>query len=369
MRAVIIDDERPALDELTYLLKKSNSDIIGTFTSPSMGLEFVLREKPDVVFLDIDMPEISGLELGLKIQSTLPAIIIVFVTAYSQYALEAFRAYPMDYILKPVDEVRFSNTIEHIRKRLADSEKITSKKPLIKCFGKFEFFMDNKPVKFQTQKSKELLAFLLCSIDMPVFRDELSRMLFDTGDEKNDSNNFRVTMYRLRNAFINAGIKKEHLLIREDLSVVIDDGVCDYVDFIRFTEKNKLIDRSNVKTAISIIETINGELLSDIDAVWATEIRERMMVKAENLMIKTSIYCFEIEKKPFKAEKILLRLAENDPLSENGQLALLDLYIKTRDTEKYRFYYRSFAKMLDEEFGTKPSKKYSDYYEKILPMS
>ena len=206
MRAVIIDDEKPALDELTFLLNKSNSEIIGAFSSPSSGLEFILREKPDVVFLDIDMPQINGLELALKIQSNLPAVIIVFVTAYAQYALEAFRVYPLDYILKPVDETRFASTIEHVRRRLSENEKTSSRLPTIKCFGKFEILIDNEPVKFQTQKSKELLAFLLCNIDSPIYRDELSRILFDTGDDKNDSNNFRVTMYRLRNSLLNSGL-------------------------------------------------------------------------------------------------------------------------------------------------------------------
>ena len=366
MRAVIVDDEKPALDELTYLLSKNNSETIGAFSSPSVALEFILREKPDVVFLDIDMPEINGLELALNIQSNLPTVVIVFITAYSQYALEAFRVYPLDYILKPVDEARFSNTIEHIRKRLLENEKTSSRLPTIKCFGKFEVLIDNEPVKFQTQKSKELLAYLLCNIDIPIYRDELSRILFDTGDDKNDSNNFRVTMYRLRNTLLNAGIKKDQLLIREDCSVLIEEGICDFVDFIRFTEKNRVIDRSNVKAAIRVIETINGELLSDIDALWATELRESLLVKSENLMIKTALFCLDTEKKPFKAEKILLRLVENDPLSENGQLALLDLYIMTGEKDKFLVYYRNFAKMLNEEFGTKPSKKYSDYYEKSL---
>ena len=365
MRSVIIDDERPAIAELTYLLRKNNVDLIDAFTSPTDGLAFILQEKPDVVFLDIDMPEVSGLELGLQIQSKLPEIIIVFVTAYSQYALDAFKAYPLDYILKPVDENRFANTIEQIRKRLTENGKTDVMKPFIKCFGKFEVLMNNEPIKFQTQKAKELLAFLLCNSNIPVYRDEISRILFDTGDEKNDANNLRVTMYRLRNALINAGISKDQLLIRDDCTIAIEDGICDYIDFIQFIEKNKIIDRSNVKTAIRIIETLNGELMSDMEAVWATELREVMMVKAESLMIKTALFCSESEKKYLKAEKILLRLIENDPLSEAGQLTLLDLYMKAGEKDKFEVYYRRYAKIIGEEFGTKPEKKYADFYNNL----
>jgi two-component SAPR family response regulator len=115
MRAVLIDDERPALDELSYLLKENSIEVIGTFQNTNGVLDFILQEKSDVVFLDIELREKNGIDFGVELQNSIESTAIIFVTAYPEYALEAFRAYPLDYITKPVDEERLARTLRHVR--------------------------------------------------------------------------------------------------------------------------------------------------------------------------------------------------------------------------------------------------------------
>ncbi|MGZ3853237.1 MAG: LytR/AlgR family response regulator transcription factor [Flavisolibacter sp.] len=104
IRTVIIDDEPSAVNVLSMLLKKKCSDtveVIGTSYSPSEGRTLIEELSPDLVFLDIEMPGMSGIDLLRSFTS--PGFRVVFVTAYDAYAVEAFRVSAIDYLLKPVE--------------------------------------------------------------------------------------------------------------------------------------------------------------------------------------------------------------------------------------------------------------------------
>lgn len=118
MRVVCIDDEDLALRLLERQLEKSSEmEIVGTFTNPLEGLDFIIGNEVDVVFLDIDMSPINGMGIAEKILEKLPETIIVFVTAYESYAVEAFELDAIDYILKPVKASRLRATVDRIHKQ------------------------------------------------------------------------------------------------------------------------------------------------------------------------------------------------------------------------------------------------------------
>lgn len=119
MKAVIVDDERLARKELTKLLEEfPEIEIIGECTNGKEAIDFINDKKPDLVFMDIEMPELSGFDVVEQIDRT-PAI--VFVTAYNDYAIKAFEVNASDYIVKPVDPERLKETIEKIK---SDNEEI-----------------------------------------------------------------------------------------------------------------------------------------------------------------------------------------------------------------------------------------------------
>src|SRR5690554_2962338 len=102
VKAVLIDDEPLALGFLERQLKKiSDISIVHKFVNFNLSKDAAILEDIDVVFLDIEMPEINGLELAEKILEIEPTIIIVFVTAFSEYAVQAFELNTLDYIVKP----------------------------------------------------------------------------------------------------------------------------------------------------------------------------------------------------------------------------------------------------------------------------
>jgi two-component system response regulator LytT len=124
IRAVIVDDEQLARQELEYLLRKADDvEIVAQGDNGVEAVELVRAHQPDVVFLDVQMPGLDGfavlkklLEKGRK--SPLPNI--VFATAFDRYAVRAFEVNAVDYLLKPFDEKRVRHTLDRVRTRLAE---------------------------------------------------------------------------------------------------------------------------------------------------------------------------------------------------------------------------------------------------------
>lgn len=115
MRTLIVDDEQHAREELQALLDETESfEIIGSCGNAIEALRMINREKPEVLFLDIDMPVLGGFELlSMLEEESMPKV--VFVTAYDEYALKAFEEQALDYLLKPVDSTRLRKTVEKLK--------------------------------------------------------------------------------------------------------------------------------------------------------------------------------------------------------------------------------------------------------------
>lgn len=117
--AVLIDDEAPARRELRYLLEQHGGvTILGEAATAAEGLRRLRELKPQLLFLDIQMPGLTGLELAELIQELPQPPLIVFSTAYSQFAVEAFAVQACDYLLKPVTQERLAKTIDKVRRQL-----------------------------------------------------------------------------------------------------------------------------------------------------------------------------------------------------------------------------------------------------------
>ena len=119
LRAVLVDDEQLARDELGYLLGQLGGiEVIGQAGNGVEALTTIDRLHPDVVFLDVQMPGLTGFEVARRLLHTRAASHIIFVTAYDQHAIEAFEVNAVDYLLKPVDQARLEVAIDRARRRI-----------------------------------------------------------------------------------------------------------------------------------------------------------------------------------------------------------------------------------------------------------
>ena len=115
MNCVIIDDELPAIEELRYFITNFSSiNIVATFDNSLTALEYLQNHPVDILFLDINMPKLDGLTLSRVANTIKPTPLLVFISAYKEYALEAFEVSAFDYILKPYSEERIADTLKRI---------------------------------------------------------------------------------------------------------------------------------------------------------------------------------------------------------------------------------------------------------------
>ncbi|MBI4903513.1 MAG: response regulator transcription factor [Acidobacteria bacterium] len=125
IHAVLVDDEQLAREELSYLLKEyPDIEVVASGGNGLEALELILQNEPDVVFLDVQMPGMDGMGVIRKLREENPASIpyFVLVTAFDNYAVEAFRLEATDYLLKPIDKDRLSESIERVRRHIADRQ-------------------------------------------------------------------------------------------------------------------------------------------------------------------------------------------------------------------------------------------------------
>jgi two-component system, LytTR family, response regulator LytT len=119
LRAVLVDDEQLARDELGYLLDQLGGvEVIGQAGNGLEAISTIDRLRPDVVFLDVQMPGLTGFEVARRLLDNRAPSQIIFVTAYDQHAIEAFEVNAVDYLLKPVEQGRLEVAVDRARRRI-----------------------------------------------------------------------------------------------------------------------------------------------------------------------------------------------------------------------------------------------------------
>ena len=123
IRVMVVDDEQLAREELCFLLGETGSvEIVCQATDGVEALRMAGELRPDVVFLDVQMPGLTGFEVARRLIEADVPVQLVFVTAFDQYAIDAFTVNAVDYVLKPVDADRLEQTLERVRRRLASEQ-------------------------------------------------------------------------------------------------------------------------------------------------------------------------------------------------------------------------------------------------------
>jgi two-component system LytT family response regulator len=123
IRGLIVDDEVHARDELEALLEETGEfSVAGKCANALEAIQAIRSKRPEVLFLDIQMPLIGGFELLSMIDEEVTPV-VVFVTAYDEYALKAFEENAQDYLLKPVEKARLAKTVQRLKKMLGEGQK------------------------------------------------------------------------------------------------------------------------------------------------------------------------------------------------------------------------------------------------------
>lgn len=240
LKCVIVEDEIHIAEELIFLLSKYDFiKVKARAGNGEEGLKIIKEVKPDVVFLDINMPGMSGLDLADTIRKNNNETVIVFVTAYENYALKAFEIEALDYVLKPFDENRLESTIKRIRAHF-------------KQIDKKENNIDDKiqEILIRLGKEEKKLKKLPCEYYGKIIFVKIDDICFCYTE--NDKTYVKLKDKEYATIYNLSEIEEKTKLIRIHRSFVINkDNIKEFYALFNYSYKVVMNDSSNTEIPVS----------------------------------------------------------------------------------------------------------------------
>ena len=264
MKILITDDELFLREELADAIERvSPGNEIDYADSYDTAIGRIRANHYDIVFCDIQMPGKNGLMLAGSIKRLSPDTNIIIVTAYSEYALEAFKLFVSGYLLKPVKDSDLDAALKNLRIAAPpEKPRLTAR-----CFGNFEVFVSGKPMIFKRQRSKEMLAYLICLRGASATRDEICGILFEY-QQLNDRMiaNFKAILHSLRQDLERYGFGSLLVHSRNRYYIDTDQVRSDYFDYLtgKSSAENSyhgefMLQYSWAEQFIYMLDAIRGE--------------------------------------------------------------------------------------------------------------
>lgn len=364
MKVILIDDEKLAIDSLKLVLQRIGQvQIIGTYTNPMEALESLCDGEVEAVFLDNEMGKYNGIQIAKEIKRKHPEIHIVFVTAYKEFAIEAFEIRAVDYLLKPVTETRLRETLARLTensKQEHGSTQIDHPKLIVNVMGNGKLY-DNKGVeaKWRTRKVKELFFYLWHHYPSAVHRTRILEDLWSEQYKDNATQLMHTTLYQLRKVLRNAGFKKPVKLVNE--KYMLD------VDMESDLEKMEELLSLPVFTKVEIEELLQiyqGDYMEEESYTWANA--KQHQLKATFL---TTLETYIHEQMKNGKETLLMELCLDkmiafEPYNDRYIYTVIDYYGKKKDLKTVIKATEKFKEIWSRELGIDIPKEITMIYEK-----
>jgi len=366
LRVVLIDDEQLALDYLEKLFKKIGGvEIIGKYTNPYTGLKEIRDGQPDVVFLDIEMPEINGLELAKKIKNSLPNVKIVYVTAHSEYAVEAFEIIAADYIVKPFRQERLIKTISNLLE-------MTGKKavfsPMVCCLNKLHFKMNGKDsevmnVYWRTSKSRELFAYLVHHRGKFVRKVDLLEYFWSNFNSNDGYSQLYSTIYQIRQTLKSTNFPIEIINYDNSYRLELNEVLVDVDEWENGMKKLSFVTRETLPDYQKTLDLYKGDYFEKDDYWWAENERKRLSLLWLGYVKRLADYLI-FEEDYTGAIMIYLHVQKVQPHVEDSYFTLMKLYDALGERDSVKMEFNRIMEILQEEYGTMPREDILKWYQR-----
>ena len=372
LNAIIIDDEKPAIEILRRLLEKTGQVcVVGSYMRAADALLKLQDFKPDVAFLDIEMPEMSGLELAEKIMETGDDIEIVFVTAYDKYALEAFRVNAVNYILKPLSSGDIAQTITRLKKikPFPASFQRSADKGRIYCFGGLSVYGagSGEAVKWRTSKAEELFAFMLQNLNDEVAKWKITQVLWPECETEKLNVNLHTTVYQVKKTLLSAKIKFDFAFTNGKYRLKLPDVYIDAIEFTEITDAEITVTAASVARYKKAFGLYRGNYLEADGYAWSQNMAEEYAKRYRGLVSELAKY-YTAKTDYAAAEKILQQALTIIPLDDDLNEMLLKLYFTKKDKALLVMHYNKIKELYQTELGIAPSTAMQDLFSRLSEL-
>ncbi|WP_340020815.1 response regulator [Paenibacillus sp. FSL K6-1096] len=368
MKAILIDDEALALNYLEHQLRKLGEfEIIGKYTDPLLGKQRVEETEADIVFLDIHIPELSGIELAEMLLEQRPDLQVVFVTAYDKYAIKAFELNALDYVLKPIqlDRLRLTARRLDARRKPRTASVVTEQSWSILMFDAFRIFegvRELAPLQWRTAKAQEIFFYLLHHRGKVVSKATLIELLWPEFDLDRAYPQLYTAVYHIRKML--EPFSRERILLQNtaDGYLLRLDGVyLDADEFDHFIQAGIEVSEYTVPEYERILKLFKSEYLEGYDYVWAELERQRFQLHW--IRLKLNLVHWYMENEAYEqAFKHIEQVCTRYPLEEQAQL----LYMKISDRMGFHFLvqrqYLLLETVMEAEVSEKPGQEVMKWY-------
>jgi len=366
VNAIIVDDEPLALRNMERLLDKAGVTVVGSYSDPLQALRQGLDKNPDVVFLDIEMPEMNGLEAAENILNIRPHQQIVFVTAYNNYAVEAFELNALDYLLKPVQPTRLMKTLQ----RVASAEKNTNEEKnvrriLLRFFKYLHVLHPHdgpQSIHWRTSKAQELFAYLVHNRNRASIRkEEIIDLLWADYDLQKSSALLHTTIYQIRQTIKHIDSSVQIQFIDGGFRLLLGNVLLDSEEWERALQELAPVSTANIDEHEQLLTLYTGDYLEDHHYLWAEKETERLKI-AWLEHIKPIIDYYIQHENYAKALHCYQLVQEKLPYSEDGYLGLMELNARMGHYEEVKKQFSKYTILLHEDLGIGPEERISKWY-------
>jgi two-component SAPR family response regulator len=350
LRVTLIDDEPSALKNMEHILSGLPDVLVaGMYTAPEKALAAIEKDRPDAVFVDIEMPGKNGLELAGELADRHPQIKVEFVTAYNQYAIAAFEASAVDYLLKPVRKERLEKTLARLGK--SEEKPVVSERDQrikIQCFGKFEVSASaGAPLSFRTRKTEELMALLIHFRPRALSREKIIEALWPKSDAEKAGVLFHTTLYNLKKALAELGGGVELKKTAGGYNLRLSDAACDAEELDKALASLGEVQEGNIGELEGILSLYTGAYFEEDGYPWADGKRLELQSALTAACMGMGLYYEgkELWEKAAEAMESLLRI---DDMNEAAYETLIRCCRRMGSTGRMLGAYDRYRTAMDE---------------------
>ncbi|KQO12445.1 response regulator [Paenibacillus sp. Leaf72] len=359
MKVILVDDEPLALSHLAEELACfAELEMIGSYRNPRLALADISRLAPDAVFLDIEMPEMSGIALAEKILQQRPHTQIVFVTVYEEYAVKAFDLNAVDYLLKPIQLKRLAQTTERLLQRAGSQLPAAPRQDWVRvqCFRSLQFERatgGSATLRWKTLKAQELFSLLLHLRGKPIRKQTLVDQLWSDIDWKKGITQLYTAIYQIRKL-----LQDEQLNIRienvdEGYRLDLNGFPLDIEEWERQMDAAPPLTSESLEQHKQLSAQYKGDYLAEYAYLWAETEKQRLRMKWLSHAKQIANYFIESNNLPAAAEHYL-EMQSVLPTEESLYFELMRIYDSLEDRRSVEAQYELLRKMLLQELDMEP---------------